>query len=425
MYKAGALPGLTLLVVLPLLGAPRLTIREAEETAVKSHPQLQAVRYQAEAAAQIPNQVRARLYPQASGAVTGALAEDNNTRIMAGAINNPAVFNRLGAGLGINQMVTDFGRTQHLSESAQYRALAAGEAAKVTRADVLIRVDRAYYAALRAQAVLGVAQQTVNARQLVADQTSTLAANKLKSELDVTFTRVNLEEARLFQSNAVNEARSAMVDLSNAMGLPDAGEYELVEEPVPAGLPSDWSAVVQDAVKHRPELQQVRFDEQAAAEFAKAERALVLPTVTGFLSAGVVPFHVERLQNHWGVAGVNVELPFLNGGLFRARRTEAEARQRAATQVSRDVMQRVVRDVRLAYLAAINAQERLQLTASLLAQAEQSLSLAQARYDLGLSSIIELTQAQLNLTRAQIAQASARFEYQAQRAVLEYQKGTL
>jgi outer membrane protein len=290
---------------------------------------------------------------------------------------------------------------------------------------VLIRVDRAYYAALRAQALLGVAQQTVNARQLVADQTSTLAANKLKSELDVTFTRVNLEEAKLFQSNAVNEARSAMVDLVNAMGLPDSADYELVEEPVPSDLPADWTSVVQEAVKNRPELEQVRFDERAAAEFARAERSLVLPTVSGFISAGLVPFHIERLQNHWSAAGINVELPLLNGGLFRARRAEAEARQRAASQVSRDVMQRVVRDVRLAYLAAINAQERLQLTASLLAQAEQSLSLAQARYDLGLSSIIELTQAQLNLTRAQIARASARFEYQAQRAVLEYQKGTL
>jgi outer membrane protein len=425
MHRPGLRSGLLLILIVPATAATRLTIKEAEETALRGHPQLQAVRHQADAAAQVPHGVRARLYPQALGSITGALAEDNNTRIMAGGINNPAIFNRLGAGMGISQMVTDFGRTRHLSESAEFRALAAGEAAKVTRADVLLRVDRAYYAALRAQALLGVAQQTVNARQLVVDQTTTLASNKLKSELDVTFTRVNLEEARLFQSNAVNEARSAMVDLVNAMGLPDSQEYELVEEPVPDNLPPDWTSIVQDAVRNRPELQQVRFDEQAAAEFAKAERALALPTVTGFISAGLVPFHIERLQNHWSAGGINIELPFLNGGAFKARRAEAEARERAATQVARDTMQRVVRDVRLAYLAAVNAQERLQLTASLLAQAEQSLSLAQARYDLGLSTIIELTQAQLNLTRAQIARASARFEYQAQRALLEYQKGTL
>jgi outer membrane protein len=425
MLKAGLLAGVLIFLILPAPAATRLTIKEAEETALRSHPQLLAVRSQAEAVAQIPNQVRARFYPQSSGALTGALAEDNNTRIMAGGINNPIIYNRVGAGFNVSQMVTDFGRTQHLTESAQYRALSAGEAAKVTRADVLLRVDRAYYAALRAQALLGVAQQTVNARQLVVDQTTTLAANKLKSELDVTFTRVNLEEARLFQSNAVNEARSAMVDLSNAMGLPDTQDYELVEEPVPADLPAEWTSFVQEAAKNRPELQQVRFDEQAAAEAVKAERAAMFPTISGFISAGVVPFHVDRLQNHWSAGGVNVDLPILNGGLFKARRAEAEARQRAASQISRDVNQRVLRDVRLAYIAAQNAQERLQLTASLLAQAQQSLSLAQARYDLGLSSIIELTQAQLNLTRAQIAQASARFEYQAQRAILEYQKGTL
>lgn len=79
----------------------------------------------------------------------------------------------------------------------------------------------------------------------------------------------------------------------------------------------------------------------------------------------------------------------------------------------------------MAYLAAVNAYQRLQLTAQLLQQSEESLSLAQARYQLGLSSIVELTQAQLNVTRAQIAQASAKFDYQGQRALLAFQTGDL
>jgi outer membrane protein len=111
--------------------------------------------------------------------------------------------------------------------------------------------------------------------------------------------------------------------------------------------------------------------------------------------------------------------------MFKARRSEAEARQRAADAAEKEVRNQVERDVRLAFIGSQNAFERLQLTAALLGQAQQALRLAQARYDLGLSSIVELSQAQLNLTSAEIAQTSARFDYQAARALLEYQKGTL
>jgi len=85
----------------------------------------------------------------------------------------------------------------------------------------------------------------------------------------------------------------------------------------------------------------------------------------------------------------------------------------------------VIRDVRVAYLNAQTAFERIDLTDQLSQQAQLSLDLSQARYNLGLSSIIELSQAQLNLTSAQIGSVSARFDYATQNAVLEYQIGAL
>jgi outer membrane protein len=84
-----------------------------------------------------------------------------------------------------------------------------------------------------------------------------------------------------------------------------------------------------------------------------------------------------------------------------------------------------MRDVRVAYLNAQTAYERVGLTDQLLQYAQRSIDLSKARYDLGLSSIIELSQAQLNLTSAQIASASARFDYEAQNAVVQYQVGAL
>ena len=98
---------------------------------------------------------------------------------------------------------------------------------------------------------------------------------------------------------------------------------------------------------------------------------------------------------------------------------------RAASSASPSRSNRVVRDVRVAYLNATTAYDRMALTKQLLQQAQLSLDLAQTRYDLGLGSIVELSTAQLNLTSATIADTSARYDYQTQRAILSRQTGDI
>ena len=118
-------------------------------------------------------------------------------------------------------------------------------------------------------------------------------------------------------------------------------------------------------------------------------------------------------------------LPVFNGGLYTARRSEADLRSRAVQQQVRALENRISQDVQIAYRGALTAYERIGLTAQLMDQAKLSLELAEKRYELGLSSIIELSQAQLNLTNAEIAGTSARYDYQAENAVLRYQMGNL
>lgn len=403
----------------------RLTLKEARERALQHHPALQSAQALERATLEVPKEIRARLYPTVTGLATGTVVNDDTARIFAGALNAPSLYDKVGTGVVVTQQITDFGRTRNLTESATLRARAQGEATGTTRAQILLQVSRSYFAVLRAQAVLRVAQQTVTARQLVADQTSALAQSKLKSELDVTFARVNLDEGRLLLSDAENEERSARAELARAMGDNVVNEYQLAEEPQPSGMPPSADSFLQDALLKRPEARQAQLELQAAERFAKAERALWFPTVNAAATAGYAPVHPSQFRGDWAAAALNLEVPVFNGGLFRARRSEAEARAEASRQTARDVNLRIARDVNVAYLAAVNAFQRLNLTAQLLEQADQSLKLAQARYDLGLGSIVELSQAQLNVTRAQIAQASALFDYQAQRATLDYQSGNL
>src|SRR5262249_691620 len=151
--------------------------------------QIGAAKFTAAAAYQVPLQYRAAFEPAFTGSVTGVGA-DNGSRLAAGSLNNPVVYNRLGSGLSVSQMITDFGRTGNLVTMSKVNAQAQDQATDTARAAVLLETSRAYFAVLRARAVLKVAEQTVAARQLVVDQTNALAENKQKSALDVSFAKV-------------------------------------------------------------------------------------------------------------------------------------------------------------------------------------------------------------------------------------------
>ena len=214
----------------------RLTLAEAQRLAIQNNPRFSAAKYTAAAANQVPNQYRAARQPNLSGNFT-AVGADNGSRIAAGGLTNPAVYDRLGSGLTVSQLITDFGRTSNLVGMAKLQAAAQDQLTEATRADILLATGSAYFAVLSAQSVLQVVDETVKTRQTVVDQVSALAESKLRSTLDVSFANVNLSGAKLLQSQARNELKAAEARLATAMGLPTAPSFVLAEEPLPPAMP--------------------------------------------------------------------------------------------------------------------------------------------------------------------------------------------
>ncbi len=402
----------------------KLSLLDAEQIAIQNHPRIQAATNLAAAAKSEVTQAKSAYYPTAFGSVTAVDAE-NNSRIAAGALNNPIIYDREANGLMVNQLVTDFGRTYQLVKSANLHAKAEQENVVTSRADVLLAVDQAYFGVLKAEAVLNVAQETVKERQLVADQIGALAQNKIKSGLDVSFANVDLGQAQLLLVQAQNDLDASNAQLAAALGYGDARTFEVSEEPLPPTPPANFADLLQQAINDRPELIGMKFDAESAHAYATAERDLWFPTISAAGSAGLTPAGASQLAPRYAAAGVNVNIPIFNGRLFGALRTEAKSRAQADDQYVRDLQNRIVRDVRTAWLNANSAFQKIALTDDLLKNASQALDLAQARYKLGLSSIIELSQAQLNETQAELASASAKFDYQAQISLLKYQTGQL
>jgi len=401
-----------------------LSLKDAEALALKNHPLVQAAQLNALAARQVVTETKAAQYPFAYGSLTGAGAL-SDSRIAAGELNNPIIYNRYSNGVTVSQLLTDFGRTHNLVASSNLHAQAQAESAEATREDVLIAVDQAYYQTVRAQALLKVAEETVGERQLVSDQVGELARNRLKSGLDVSFANVNLSEAKLMLAQAQNDVTVAFAQLSAALGNPRTQVYTLADEPMPGAPPADVSALIAQAMQNRPELASLRYDSASAHRFATAERDLSLPTISAAATAGFTPVHQAPLTDRYAAAGVNVTIPIFNGRLFSARTSEARLRAEAADQNLRQEADAVARDVHVAWLNAQTAYQRLALTQQLLDHANLALDLAQQRYKLGIGSIVELSQAQLNQTQALIEQSEARYDYQVGTANLNYQIGML
>jgi outer membrane protein len=401
-----------------------LSLKEAETMAVENHPQIRAGEYAALAGGEVVRQIRSVYFPSVQGSVTGAQAGDGS-RIAAGGLNNPIILDRFAYGFSVSQLLTDFGRTSQLTSSASLRVDAQNEDVAARRADVMLQVDRAYFTALRTRAIQRVAQQTVAARQLVVDQVTSLATAGIKSTLDLSFAKVNLSEAQLLLIQATNDVRSADAVLSAALGSPQSTAYDLADEPLPAAPSADNRTLLAEALTDRPDVAGERLTRQSAERFAAAERALWFPTLSVIAAGGMTPLHGTGLTDRYSAAGVNITFPLSNGNLFSARRAEALHRLSLEQERLRDLENRVTRDVQVAWLDAQTAYQRIDLANQLFAQAADASDLAQQRYNLGLSSIVELTQAQLNQTRAEIEQATARYDYQTKEAALRFQTGSL
>ena len=402
----------------------KLSLKEAEQIAVQNHPQVQAAADLANAAKAQVAQQRSAYFPMANGSLTAVDAE-NNSRIAAGALNNPIIFERYSNGVAVSQLVTDFGRTHDLVKSSDLHAKAQQQSAVNTRAEVLLEADRAYFSVLKAQAVLKVADETVNERQLVSDQTSELEKNKIKSGLDVSFANVDLAQAQLLLIQARDGLDTSFADLAAALGYGDLRTFDLADEPTLDAPPDDFASLLQQAVRNRPDLASLQLDAASAHTYATAERDLWFPTGSAAGAAGLTPTGAEQVGPRYAAAGVNVNIPIFNGHLFGALHNEATSRARADDQYVRDLQDQIVREVRTAWLNAGAGYQRLSVAAQLLKNAQDALDLAQQRYRLGLSSIIELSQAQLNLTQARLESANAKYDYQAQLSALRFQIGAL
>jgi outer membrane protein len=400
-----------------------LTLAEARQIAVTKHPRLSAAELTALAARQVVTEARAAALPQIVGNLGAVATSESGVRAAISGLSLSGIYDRASASVNVSQLITDFGRTSNLIASSRLKADAETQQVQATRAQLLLEVEAAFYGILQAKALLDVAEQAVKTRTLLRDNTLALQRNQLKSALDVSFSEVNLQDAILLLARTRNDVQSAHATLARLLTDKAETVYDLRAPSAPPPLRAGIESLVQLALRVRPELSRLRLDREAAWKFAAAERALNRPTLSVQGTAGVLPYRDKELQESYAAGGLVLSWALSSGGLNTARAHESQLRAEAAEQLLKDKEAEITRDVQLAWLNANNAAERLEITGRLREQAGQSYALAEARYNAGSSSVIELSQAQFNLTSADITQTTTRYEYLIRRAALDFQIG--
>ncbi len=402
---------------------PNLTRQGAERLALANNPRVKVSQLLTELQGQVAREARSGELPNVNGNLS-AVEANQGSRLSSGALTASRLLGHAGMGVQVNQLITDFGRTRNLVASERLREKARQADAEATAEDIILAADQAFYQTLQAQATLEVATQTVKTRQALVDQVKALTSSKLKSELDLNFSQVYLSQARLLQVDARSNFEDAQATLTAVLGNEKAANYHLVEDagPLPT-LPPNPDEATLTALQNRPDLHALQLTTDADNKFATAQKRQILPTVSALGVVGYTPLGSTQyfIDNWYGAVGVNISVPVFNGFRFHAQAAEAEAQARIESARTRDLRNRIARDVRIAWHTAAAARQRVDVTTELLSQANSALSLAQTRYNLGLSSIVELSQAQLSQTQAAIDEANARAAYRLTYAALLFQ----
>lgn len=274
--------------------------------------------------------------------------------------------------------------------------------------------------------VLRATRAALTNRQLVLRQLNVLEQSQLRSTLDVNFANVLVSQAKLAIVQAQSAVLQARAHLATTMGQSRPVTAALMDiapnaEPLPPG-PEDPQSQAQ---MQRADLSAARAQVLAARQYATAEKRLNLPTLNVLAAAGGIPYRDHTLHANYAVAGFNLNIPVFNGGLFAARRARAQFQASASAQDEQELSLEVSEQVRDSWYRANEALLSLDVSNQLVAQAREALRLAQDRYNAGLGSIVELNEAQLNETSAEINAASAVDTYLTRRAELDFATGLL
>ncbi len=400
-----------------------LTLDQALELARDHQPTLRQAHAQTEIARARVLEARAPILPQVNATASYRRATSNNASTPGSGFMPKAYsldsFNFWNFGVTGSVVLWDFGQARARWHVAEANAEAQAVSEQTTGALIVLDVRTAYYDAWATKALIQVASDTLANQQKHLEQVQGFVDVGTRAPIDLAQAKTDVANARVQLIQAENAYATAKAQLDVAMGVVSDDSYDVSDAPPPAvnGEDADLDALVDEAVKTRPELAAYAVQSRAAALSLNAAHHEYYPTLSGSLSVTEAGTDITNLAPNWSVA-VSLTWPIFQGGLVKGHIREAEWTEISlAAQVEAE-RQGIRLEVNQARLAVRAAKAELEASGEALANAKERLSLAQGRYETGVGNAIELGDAQVALTSAAAQQVQASYRLALARAQL-------
>jgi outer membrane protein TolC len=340
----------------------------------------------------------------------------NRTRTFSGLIDQSRTIPNEFLQGDLSILLTDFGRTRALVKSSDALVSSARESGVTVREDVAFAAKVGYFIVLRAGRNLDVKRETLRQRESLLKQAEAYFEAGIRAKIDVARAEANLYDARAQVSQAANDVRVARITLLNRMGVEGPADFllsdSLAAETIPGSLP-EWIA---EADRNRPELKSLRERERAAAHAVRFAWGGYLPTLTGAAGYGYSADEMPLVENY--TLNMTLRYSLFSGFLTREQVKEAEASLSSARHQLTDTRRLVILQVEQAAYGVSEAAERIEARKKEREASDENLRLATARYEVGAGDIIEMIDAQVQMTQADTSTIDAQYDYSVSVATL-------
>ena len=381
-----------------------LSVDEAVAIALEAQPAIQARLAEYAAARLRVDQALSPLLPQVSGVWTAARSQ-GISRSAAGVVTRTITGfdDNTFARVSLSQLLFDFGKTFATTEAVRKRAELALEDVEFQRQLITLSVKEAFTNINFSQRLILVNEQALQRAELNLRSARGFFDVGTRPRSDVTRAEVDVANARVDLIRARNAERFARVALNTAMGLPPETPTQVQDNLVYQPTPLERERLVGEAIRVRPESRQARLRvDEAEALVRRSERDFLPDVVAG----GFYGASRSEFDEVWEIS-LSLSWSLFDGGNRIARLREARALVEAAQANVRAVELDIARQVEQAVIAVQEAEERIQAAQVAVTSAVENFRLAQGRFDAGVGTILELTDAQLALTQAQSTEAQA------------------
>jgi len=428
---------------LPIPPGAKLTLSQAISIALSNHPLAKQALDETRAAGERTAQARSYLAPQVLGVAQYLRTTDNgigntnfynidgafprltgtNHNLPAGDFSQSSeTSDNYLAGIAVSQFLFDLGRRRGYVAQRRFEAEAAAAQERLTDLELIFEVSQCYFQLLEARQMVKVFEKALEQRGFHNHEAEVKAKAGLRPQLDVYITQAEVERAQLHLVDARNARDDAKVALDNALGSgEDAPDYEPAEVLAYSQIHDTPEALLKTAFELRPDLKVVEDQARAMGAQITEYRSDYFPTLSavgGYTGVGTGLPVVNNFS-----AGIVLTWPLFNGFLTDHQIAEASLQQRALEHEIEDRRQRIILDVKTAFLNWQSSLERIDRAEKTLAASRVELKLAEKRYQAGLSDIVELEDAERQYTEDDAEYANSLYGYSIAKAAVDRASG--